>query len=119
MAKKIRICAKSMRWWNADIRKTRKADGREKMRRRNSEEAAKTKAELQMSIRQSKRTMCCEYLQTLMGAEVRSAARYTDTWAGMTVEDLTDRAGKQAYTSQEMEEILRRGSFPPNDDDQY
>jgi len=45
-AKKIRICAKSKRWWNADIRERRKAVGREKRRRPNSEEAAKAKAEL-------------------------------------------------------------------------
>jgi len=49
-AKKIRICAKSKRWWNADIRERRKAVGREKRRRRNSEEAAKAKAEFQKSI---------------------------------------------------------------------
>jgi len=37
----------------------------------------------------------------------------------MTVEALTDREGKQANTSLEKEEMLRRESFPPNDDDQY
>jgi hypothetical protein len=45
-AKKIRIRAKSKRWWNANIRARRKAVGREKRRRRNLEEAAKAKAEL-------------------------------------------------------------------------
>jgi len=45
-AKKIRICAKSKRWWNADIKKRRKAVRREK-RKRNSEEVARAKAELQ------------------------------------------------------------------------
>jgi len=59
-AKKIRICAKSKRWCNADIRERRKAVGREKRRRRNSEQAAKAKAELQKSIRQSKRKMWSE-----------------------------------------------------------
>jgi len=29
-AKKIRICAKSKRWWNADIKERRKAVAREK-----------------------------------------------------------------------------------------
>ena len=46
-------------------------------------------------------------------------ARYANPRAGMTVEALTDREGKQANTSQEKEEMLRRESFPPNDDDQY
>jgi len=35
------------------------------------------------------------------------------------VEALTDREGKQSNTSLEKEEILRRESFPTNDDDQY
>ena len=37
----------------------------------------------------------------------------------MTVEALTDRQGKQANTSLEKEEMLRREFFPLNDDDQY
>jgi hypothetical protein len=49
-AKKIRICTKANRWWNADIKERRKAVGRENMRRRNSEDAAKAKEELPMSI---------------------------------------------------------------------
>jgi hypothetical protein len=56
-AKKISICAKSKTWWNADIRERRKADGREKRKRQTSQEAAKAKADFQMSIRQSKRKM--------------------------------------------------------------
>jgi hypothetical protein len=118
-AKKIRIGAKSNRWWNADIRQGRKAVGREKRRRRNSEEAAKAQAELQRSIRQSKRKIWSEYLQNLRGAEGWRAAQYANPWVGMTVEALTDREAKQANTSQEKEEMLRRESFPPNDDDQY
>jgi hypothetical protein len=47
MAKKIRICARSQRWWNANIQERRKTVGRERRRRRNSEEAAEAKAELQ------------------------------------------------------------------------
>ena len=39
--------------------------------------------------------------------------------AGITVEVITDRNGKQANTSLEKEEMLRDGSFPPNDNDQY
>jgi hypothetical protein len=117
-AKKIRICARSKRWWNADIKERRKAVGREK-RRRNSGEAARAKAKLQKSIRQSKSKMWSEYLQNLRGAEVWRAARYVNPRAGMTVEALTDREGKQANTATEKEEMLRRESFPPNDNDQY
>jgi len=117
--KKIRICAKSKSWWNTDIRERRKAVGREKRRKQNSEEAAKAKAELQKSIRQSKRKMWSKYLQNLGGAEVGRAAQYANPRAGMTVQGLTDREGKQAYTSQEKEEMLRCESFPPNDDNQY
>jgi hypothetical protein len=69
-AKKIRFCARSKRWWNADIKKRRQAVGRGKRRRRNSEEAARVKPELQKLIRQSKRKICSEYLQNQRGAEV-------------------------------------------------
>ena len=57
MAKKIRICAKSKRWWNADIKDRRKVVRREKGRRENPEDAARAKAELQKSIRQSNSQM--------------------------------------------------------------
>jgi len=63
--------------------------------------------------------MWSEYLQNLRGAEVWRAARYPNPWAGMTVEALPDREGKQASTSLEKEEMLRHESCPPNDDDQY
>jgi len=49
-AKNIRICTKSKRWWNADIRERRKAVRREKRTRRNLEEGAKANAEHQKSI---------------------------------------------------------------------
>jgi len=110
-AKKIRICTKSKRWWNADIKERRNAVGREK-RKRNSGEAARAKAELQRSIQRSKSRMWSDYLQNLRGAEVWRAARYANPRAGATVEALTDKEGKQANTSLEKEEMLRHESFP-------
>jgi hypothetical protein len=62
--------------------------------------------------------MWSEYMQNLRGAEVWRAAQYAKPRAGMIVEAITDREGKEANTSQEKEEMLRRESFPPNDDDQ-
>jgi len=44
-SKKIMICGKSKRWWNAYIKESRKAVGREK-RRRNLQRAARGKAKL-------------------------------------------------------------------------
>jgi len=70
MAQKIRLCARSKRWWNANIKKRRQAVGREKRRRRNSEEATRVKCDPQKSIGQSTRKMWSEYLQNLRGAEV-------------------------------------------------
>jgi len=93
--------------------------GREKRRRWNSEEATRAKAELQKSIQRSKSQTCSDYLQNLSGAEVWRAAQYANPRASMTVEALTDREGKQANTATEEEEMLRRQSFPQNDDDQY
>jgi hypothetical protein len=117
-AKKIRICARSKRWWNADIKERRYVLGREQ-RRWNSGEAARLNAKLQKSIRQSKSKMWSEYLQTLRGAEFWRAARYANPRAGMTVKALTDREGKKANTATEKEDMLRREFFPPDDNDQY
>jgi len=119
MAEKIRICARSQRWWNADIKERRRMVGRERMRRWHSEEAARAKAELQKSIRQSNRTMWGDYLQNLSGAERWRALRYVKPRAGTTVEAITDRDGKQAKTSLEEEEMRRHESCHPNDGDQY
>jgi len=83
------------------------------------QEDARAKAELEKSIRQSKRNMWGDYLQNLRGAEVGRAARHANPRAGMTVEALTDRDGKRANTSLEKEEMLRHESIPPNDGDQY
>jgi len=118
-AKKIRICARSKRWWNADINEKRRTVRRERRRRRQSEEAARAKAELQRSIRESKRRIWGDYLQNLTGAEVWREARYVNPRAGTTMEAFSDRYGKQANTSVGNEEMLRHESFPPNDGDQY
>ena len=85
MAKKIRICSRSKIWWNADIKERRRTVGRERRRRCHWEEAARAKAELQKSIRRSKREMWSNYLKNLRGAEVWRAPRYTNPRAGMTV----------------------------------
>jgi len=84
-AKKIRICAMSKWWWNADIEERRGMVGRERSRRRHSEQAARAKSELQKSIQQSKRRMWGDYLQNLRGAKVWRAARYANPREGMTV----------------------------------
>jgi len=50
-AKKIKICARSNRWWNANIKERGRSVGRERRRRRNTEQAARRRAELPKSIR--------------------------------------------------------------------
>jgi len=81
--------------------------------------ATKVKVELQKSIGQSKRKMCREYLQNLRGAEVWRATRYAHPRACMAVEATTHREGKQGNATLQKEEMLRRESFPPDDDNQY
>jgi len=119
MAKKIRSCGKLNRWWNTDIRESRKAVRTEQRRRRNSEEAANEKVELQKSFPQSKRKMRSNYLQNLREAEVWRAAQYTNPRAGITVEALTYGEGKPENTPLEKVKMQRRESFLPDDDDLY
>jgi hypothetical protein len=118
-AKKIRICARSKRWWNGEIKERSCALGREKRRGKRSEAAAHAKAELQRSIRQFKSRMWNEYLLNLRWGEVWRAANFGNPRAGDTVEVLTDREGKQANTMAEKEKMLPGESFPMNYDDQY
>jgi hypothetical protein len=63
--------------------------------------------------------MWTEDLQNLTEAEVWRAARHANHPAGTTVEAFIDTACQQANTRLEKEEMLRRWSVPPNDDDQY
>jgi len=85
------------------------------MRRQNEEEAARVKGEPQQSIRHSKREMRSDWLENFWGAEVWVASHCANLLAGVTVEALTDREGRQANTSLEKEEMLRDEYFPPND----
>jgi hypothetical protein len=91
---KIRICARSKRWWNSNINGRRRTVGRVRRRRENSEEAARAKGELQKSIWQSSSKMGGDYLPNFRGAEVWRAARYVNPPAGMTMEALTYTDGK-------------------------
>jgi hypothetical protein len=101
------------------MKERRRISRRERRRRRSSEEAARVKAELQKSIRWSKREMWNDYLKNFKGAEVWRAARYANPREVMTAGALKDREGKKANTSLEKQEMLRHESFPPNDGDQY
>jgi len=111
-AKKIGICAKLKRWWNADIKMRNKAVGRGKWRTGNLEQAAWVKAELQKSILWFQNQMWSDYLENVRGAKVWRAVQYANPRGGMTVEALTDREGKQANIATEKEEMVRRESVP-------
>ena len=106
-ANKIRICARSKRLWNGEIKEMRSQLGREKGRRHRSAATAQAKAELQKSIRRETGMMWNDYLRNLSGAEVWRAAMLANLLAGAIVEALTDRDGKQANTITEKEEMLR------------
>jgi len=118
-AKKMRICARSKRWWKGESKERRCALGREKRRGRRSEVAAHAKAELQRSIRQSKSWMWNDYVQNLRRCEFWRVAKFINPRAGATMQALTGREGNQANTIAEEEEMLRGESVPLNDGDQY
>jgi len=92
---------------------------RERGRRCNSEEVVRGKAELQKSIRRSKRELWSDLLKNFRRAKVWRGARYVNPRAVMTMEASTDREGKEGNTSLEKEEMLRHKAFPLNNCDQY
>jgi len=118
-AKQITICAHSKRWWNGHIEEKRSQLVREKRRRRTSAATAQAKAKLQKSFCRAKDKMWNDNLNYLRGAEVWRALKFANPQAGMTVEALTDREGKEAIKIAKKDEMLRRESFPRNWDDQY
>jgi hypothetical protein len=118
-AMKIRICAKSKRLWNCKIKEKRNILGQQKRRGWNTEAAAQAKAEFQKSIQKYKRQMWSDHLQNHRAAEVWRVVKYVNPRSGATVEALTDREDQDANTDTEKEEMLRRESFPQNNDDQY
>jgi len=118
-AKKIMIYAWPKRRWNGEIKERRSQLGREIRRRRKLAATAQAKPELHKSIRRAKDRMWNDYLKNLRGAEVRRAATFANPWAGAIVEALTDRDGKQANTITEKEDMLRRESIPPNEQEQH
>jgi len=95
-AKKVTICAHSKRWWNGEIKEKSCQLGREKRRRRRSAATAQAKAELQKSVWRAKDKMCNDNLKNQRGAEVWIGAKFANPQAGMTLEALSDRDGKQA-----------------------
>jgi len=117
-AKKLRICARSKRWWNGEIKERRSQLRSEHRRRCRSAATVPSQAELQKSIWRAKDRMWNDYQKTLRGAEVRRAAKFANPRAGAALDALTDSDGNLANTITEKEEMLRRECFPLNERDQ-
>ena len=118
-AKKIRICASAKRWWNGKIDEKSSQLGREKRRRRRSAATAQPKTGLQKSIPIAKDRRWNDALNNLKGDEVWRAMKFANPRAGATLQALTNTDGNQANTITEIEEILRRVSFSPNQQNKY
>jgi len=80
--------------------------GRENRRRRGLAATAQAKDELQQSVRRARDMVWNDDLKNLGVAEVWRAQKFANPRAGMTVEALTSRDGKQANTIAEKEEML-------------
>jgi hypothetical protein len=97
----------------------KKKRGWQRKKKTESRGGPKGETQLQKSIWQFNSKLCSEYLQNLLGADVWGAGRYANPRVDMTVEGVTYSDGKQANTTMEKEEMLRRDGFPSNDNDQY
>lgn len=117
-AKKIRICARSTRCWNGEIKERKSELGRGKRRKRRLTATAQPKAELLRLIRRATDRMWNDPLKNLRGVRVWRTVEFANPRAGATVEALTDRDGKQENTVTAKEKMLRRESFLQNQHDQ-
>jgi hypothetical protein len=118
-ANNIRICGRSKTWWNGETKERRSQLGREQRRRHRSVTTAQGKAEVQKSIWRAKDRMSNDYLNNLWGDEASRAANFGNPRAGETMEALTNRDGTHTNTITEKQEMVRRETFPPNEDDVY
>jgi hypothetical protein len=117
-AKPKRICARSKRWWSAEIGEKRRILGSLKRMRRRSpqlvsaQEVKTARRELRRTIRKAKRECWQGFLQEAQGEQVWQALRYTSPRMDSTTQALKGEHGETAATIAEKEELIVRSAFP-------
>jgi hypothetical protein len=118
-AKPKRVCARSRRWWTAEISEKRRILGSlKRMRRKNrasvpAQEIKEARRELRRIIRKAKRDCWHAFLQDAQGKQVWQALRYTNPRTNAATGVLRDEDGNTATTIEAKEELIVAAAFPP------
>jgi hypothetical protein len=117
-AKPKRVCARSRRWWTAEISEKRRILGSLKRMRRNNrasvtaQEIKEARRELRRIIRKAKRDCWQAFLQDAQGEQVWQALRYTNPRTDAATGALRDEDGNTATTIEAKEELIVAAAFP-------
>jgi ribonuclease HI len=117
-ARKLRLCARSKRWWNDEIQEKRKCLGRAKRKaKHNSDQDNSTvkrcRQELRKAIRTAKSESWEKFLESAEGSEVWTVLRYTKPNKGaVVIPELKKDNGEIACTHEEKSQLLAKIAFP-------
>ena len=117
-AKRLRLCARSKRWWCEDIKTQRKVVGREVNRwDTNRDNASRLKQEqktLKRMIRSAKKECWEKYIQEAQGSEVWEVVNFTKPpRSATTMSAIREGTGPPASSVGEKREMMARVAWPP------
>jgi hypothetical protein len=120
-ARRLRLCARSKRWWNEIIEAKRKALSRAKRRQYEEgglERFRNAQKEMKNEIRKSKRKMWQNFLMNAQCDDVWKALEFTKPTMNIALPVLHDDIGNTAISIEEERQMLMDHAFPkpPRDD---
>jgi len=114
--KKIKVCARSKKWWMAEIVENQKILGSIKRARKKGEvsqhQVKKQQSTLRRMIRQSKTEMWRKFLTSATRDQVWQALRYTKPGGQQTTKALKSRSGEVAESWEAKAELIKEEAFP-------
>jgi len=114
--KKVKVCARSKKWWNAEIAENQKILGSIKRARMKGEasqqQVKRQRSNLRRMIRQAKTEMWKKFLTSATRDQVWQALRYTKPGGQQTTKALRCRTGEVAESLEEKAELIKEEAFP-------
>jgi len=114
--KMVKVCARSKRWWTAEIAENRKFLGSIKRARKKGEasqqQVRKQRSNLRRMIRQSKTEMWRKFLTSVTRDQVWQALSYTKPGGPQTTKALRSRNGEVAESWEKKAELIKEEAFP-------
>jgi len=114
--KKVKVCARSKRWWTVEIAENRKFLGSIQRARKKGEasqqQVKKQRSNLRRMIRQSKKEMRRKFLTSDRRDQVWQALRYTKPGGQQTTKILRSRTGEVAESWEDKAELIKEEAFP-------